>query len=356
MIRITAIIVNYYTASLLPQLIAEDLLSEPLVTQIIVIDNSQELSQHTFGFESYENVIVVVNEMNRGFGAAVNQAVESAVGDWILLINPDVKMAQGSIRTLLDAALQYQSPLVGPRFYWDDDYLFKLPPSTGSCFWFETANTFARHTRLDAELLSFYWMLRHERFWTAKEPFYEPFLAGACLLIDRDWIASLGGKLFDERFFLYFEDTDLCVQAVSHNIRPLCVPAALVVHYYNQSPSGEFSKSSYMEESRQRFWAKYYDTVSMPEFEGTSYSYPLSDLGVQAATPAFAIPEPGLQEKVFVEMGINPYFVPFGQASALGKTFFFPQAIWHRLTPGQYYTRIRGDISGTKIVWKWEKK
>ena len=345
---ISAIIVNYHTAELLPPLLA-DLKDCREISEILVVDNSRELSD-TKRF--FSDIRIIVNEHNNGFGAAVNQGAEVAIGEWLLIVNPDIRLEKGCVENLLDVAQCCNSPIVGPRFYWDEDHRFRIPPATGGSLWLEFAAKSAGNYRLDAELFMFYWIMRHERFWEAHEPFFEPFLSGACLLINKAWS---GNKIFDERFFLYFEDTDLCVRALSDNLRPVCVPSAVAVHYYNQSPNPEKGKFCLMEESSNAFMNKIYGSVSFPAFEGKDFMPEITDLGL--ITEAYGFDKKNIlkDDKYYFEVGVNPLLVPFVQTEIREDVFYFPKQIWNRIAPGQYFCRMRGSLSGIQKVWTWKK-
>jgi GT2 family glycosyltransferase len=350
---ISAIIVNYHTPSLFPSLIG-DLRTVPLVDEIIVVDNSQDFRGGPSA-SWMTGVDFIFNDINKGFGAAVNQAVQRAGGDWILAVNPDVRIEKGCLESLITAARHYGSSLVGPRFYWDDHHRFRIPPATGACFWQDVATISSQYFGLDADLFSFYWILRHDRFWEAAEPFVEPFLSGACLLVEKKWIDTGGGKLFDEGYFLYYEDSDLAVRAARDGIRPLCVPGADAVHYYDQSPAPGPSKSILMDASHNRFQNKYYPAI-LPSLQGEYLSNSsIADLGEISYPPDFQCLQMNYTEKCYLEIGVNPCFVPFTQAEISESRFQFPQDIWNRMTPGRYYGRIRGKISGIQKVVQWKK-
>ncbi len=351
---VSAVIVNYHTAAFLPGAV-KDLTGDPNVQQILIADNSGELSRGS-GLRDAPLVEIISNEVNRGFGAAANQAIEKAIGEWILVLNPDMRLGEGCLQHLLDAARASASPLVGPRFYWDDRKSFRLPPATGSCLWLDVANMVAQGFELDAELFSFYWTLRHERFWEATDPFFEPFLSGGGLLIRRDWIESLGTGLFDERFFLYFEDTDLCVRALKKGVRPLCVPRAHAIHYYDQSPSPSGIKADLFVRAQRLFMGKYYQKkvhISFPQVE--VYHAFAIDLGHIQTVPRFEVTDGPIPADCYFEIAVNPYFVPFAQAHMKADGFAFPEEIWKRLSSGQYYSRVRSRLLGTLKVWTWEK-
>ena len=356
---ITAVIVNFHTASLLSGLI-RDLDDDASVTRIIVVDNSKEISESSPPFPMPSTPVkLIINDENSGFGAAVNQALAYADGRWILIVNPDMRLRDNCAGRLLEAAQRHGSLLVGPRFYWDDRMLFRLPPATGASLRLDFANQSAGRFELDAEMLSFYWIIRHERFWEAKAPFFEPFLSGACLLVNRELIELNRGRLFDDRFFLYYEDTDLCVRAIQHGVRPLCVPQANTIHYYDQSPSTDNAKPNHRSHAHSLFLGKYFGKdyhVLLSHLSDTPLLISnVIDLGELHCRPIFEFAECGTNEESFFEIGINAYFVPFAQIHVTGAMLEFPSDVWSRLAPGQYFGRVRGSISGTVEVWKWMK-
>jgi GT2 family glycosyltransferase len=350
---VSAVIVNYHTASFLPEAV-QGLAADPNIREILIVDNSGELSgDSTLGCAPF--VKIISNKANRGFGAAVNQAVGGMRTEWLLVMNPDMVLLEGSLQRMLNAAETYGAPLVGPRFYWDEQKKFRLPPALGTCLWLQVAWQSAASFELDAELFSFYWILRHDRFWKATGPFFEPFLSGGCLLINRPWVMAMGGKVFDERFFLYFEDTDLCARALRTGVRPLCVPEADVIHYVDQSPPPKGEKSDYMAQAHAQFLNKYYGPVSMPSWRACDHAGHIADLGTVADPQIF---DPGESQGVadaFFEVALNSYFVPFAQAILTGPVFEFPQEVWGRLSPGKYFSRIRSKQKGTLRRWTWLK-
>jgi GT2 family glycosyltransferase len=349
---VTAIIVNYHTAAFLPSLIHQ-LLDEACVDEVVVADNSGELSSGD-ALPSRLRPRVIRNERNIGFGPAVNRAVRETDGEWIAVINPDIRLGANCLDELVKAGTQWGSPLVGPRFYWDDNRTFRLPPATGTSLWLDFAGACAERNDLDRELYSFYWTLRHQRFWEADEPFFEPFLQGAFLLVRRDWVVANGGDLFDGRFFLYFEDTDLCAEALLKGVRPLCVPRAEVIHYYDQAPQPTDAKAALMARAHEGFLRKHYPNVALPVLEASPRPEGAIDMGTVTSAPVFSSDE-GNWDGCFFEIGVNPYFVPFAQADAAGSSFAFPPDIWSGLSPGRYFGRIRHPLLGTRVIWQWKK-
>ncbi len=329
-----------------------------IVSNIIIVDNSNELQEFTLHESESDKLKLVLNQSNRGFAAAANQGLRYCETEWLLLINPDVRLDEENIQHLVQGAVQYDSPLAGPRFYWDDEMIFRLPPATGSCQWMNYADHCAGRHIVDATVYSFYWSIRNDQFWNARKPFFEPFLSGACLLINKPWVEQLEGKLFDERFFLYFEDTDLCTRAMMNGVSPLCIPDARVVHYYNQSPTDDAVKQELMAKSSQFFLEKYYGGIEYSDesFKKKTNIHHFVDLGnFDDSPPVFK--ETLVQERKYTfEIAVTPHFVPFAQAVILHQEdIAIPHDIWERLSPGVYYSRIRSETDILKL-WQWKKK
>jgi len=199
---------------------------------------------------------------NIGFGAGVNLAAKRASLEYLLVINPDVRLLPGCLDALISGARSSGAVLTGPRFFWDDARRYRLPPGQGASAWLDFAIETAAVNRLEFEHLSFYWQARHERFWMHTTPFPEIFLSGACLLIHRPWALENGATVFDERFFLYFEDTDISMRANLDGSPPLCIPAAEAVHHYDQSPPPRQGKESLIVQSHELFFKKYHGPLT----------------------------------------------------------------------------------------------
>lgn len=350
---ISSIIVNYHTAALLPGLL-DDLFNSAAMETVFVVDNSGELDGAVF--QDQRRITLLQPGENIGFAAAVNIAVERLTSDYILLVNPDVRLFPGCLDHLLAAAREYCAVLTGPRFYWDEGQKFRLPPSTGASCWFDFALACADKNRLDAEYLSFYWQLRHERFWEKTVPFAEPFLSGACVLVDRQWACQNGQAFFDPRFFLYFEDTDLSVRAAFAGRSLVCVPAAEALHYYDQSPAPGKSKEELMAVAHQEFKGKYYPQVSYMFEQPEGYEPVIENLGDRTTPPEFSWTFGNSGSRRYFEIGINPMFIPFAQAELpASEVPTIPAALWERQAAGVYFGRIRDTMRGTLKRWQWKK-
>lgn len=380
---VSVVIINYRTGHLL-QPLARRLLRDPVVREVIVVDNSADDPSDHKSFGALPVRLVPLCR-NMGFSAAVNVGLRAASHRYAAIINPDVQPDPLCVSRLYSTALRWNAPLVGPRFYWDLGKTFRLPPATGACLWWDGALRAAAHAPLDVELLQWYWIIRHERFWKEAEPFPEPFLSGALFLLDRKTLADGHGSVMDERFFLYYEDSDLSLRALALGCPALCDPAAGAVHFWNQSPEPKTPKVALMEASHKAFYEKYYGSSSVlcaldeilnpsgappgplqrpspsptvPDpFGGQGYLHRQAQtLGTLFQPPRFSVaPKDIPSEPLYLECAPNPFFIPFAQADFSEASFLFPEEIWRGLAPGTYYSRLRGPRCGTIALWQWTK-
>lgn len=350
--NVTAIIVNYYTSSFLPPLL-KILDNESAIHKIVIADNSSEHKLQDIS-SKYNKVSYHDLESNIGFAAAINKIAQNYVSDFYLLINPDTLPREGFIEKLLDGLERTNALIAGPRYYWDDENTYKLPPAIGNSWWMQTAIETSNANKLDKKLLQFYWDLRFERFWKETEAFYEPFLSGACLLIKNDKTFFTDNKIFDHRFFLYYEDTDLCAKAMIEDKLMVCVPDAYVVHYWNQSPSD--NKNELMGVSHNQYFEKYYPDLSNNNIIGNIEDGNFFDLGTVNDSPIF---ENGSFDKYPVtsfEIGVNKSFIPFAQTEMNKPNIKIPDSIWQKMSLGNYFARIRNQYNNEIAAWKWKKQ
>jgi GT2 family glycosyltransferase len=367
------IIVNYFTEELLRPLVHQ-VAGFPMVRQVVVFDNGGA-APLTFG----EGPVRVMGEgRNLGFAAAVNRAFAALSTEQVLLLNPDIRLDDRCLARLIAAGERHDCPIVGPRFYWDDNRLFRLPPATGALTWLGADD----HHALAGYLRGHYWAVHHDHYWAQGSPFRQPFLPGACLLLASDWLRARG-RVFDERYFMYYEDTDLCIEAQCEGRTPLCVPGAEAVHYWDQSPDPEGGKARLMAAAGRALNAKFAlsgrGQPDPPPQQPRVPTRPVMDLGLNIEPPRFALPAHG--GGCHFEIAVEPGFVPFAQAmlgpmgivAASGpwvgrvrpwwaglargagavKTWQFPASIWSRLRPGSYYARLRRADGGSECQWRW---
>lgn len=342
---VTAVIINYGSRRDTAQL-ARKIASR--VKNIIVVDNSNEINGTD---PEFRNLEVITPLANIGFGAAANLAARQIDTRWLLLLNPDVRLKRNCIHKLLEASHQLHAPLCGPRFYWDDACTFELPPALGHPLWLlSDRNNYNKQLNECADLTALA-IARHTRFWQEQSPFSEPVLSGACLLIDNHWFTQNNMPLFDEDFFLYYEDTDLCGRLMRKGVMPVCVPSACAVHYWNQSAEPPAGKAALMSASEKIFLKKYYpDGPPLLPRRGTDPV--INDLGSFGTAPALILP----RQTRFLDIGAQDDFIVFARTRIEQPAFSFSGDMWRRIRPGDYYFRAVDESGNALQHWHWRKQ
>jgi GT2 family glycosyltransferase len=227
-IQLSVVIVNYNTMKLLDSCLASLLTNGPTCKmEVIVVDNhstdgSIQLLEH-----KYSEVRSILNRENQGFARAANQGYAWGKGPYCLILNPDVVILPGSIQTLWEYV--NSSPEVGIVFP-------KLVNPDGSlqysCRTFHTIWTIAMRRSPLGKLFPNSRILRDHLMmdWDHNTIREVDWALGGCMMVRRD--AMSGPRLFDERFFLYFEDVDLCYQMRKTSWKVMYNPEAVMVHHH----------------------------------------------------------------------------------------------------------------------------
>jgi GT2 family glycosyltransferase len=158
-------------------------------------------------------VQVIANAQARGYGANHNAAFRRARGRLFCVLNPDLELARDPFPPLVaalgDARIGVAAPLV-------TDVAGRIEDSARR---FPTVRSLAARAVLGARPLDYS---------PADAPFFPDWVAGMFMLFRRETYAALGG--FDERYFLYYEDVDLCRRMRARGLEVVVVPRASVVH------------------------------------------------------------------------------------------------------------------------------
>lgn len=199
---------------------------EGLAAQILVVDNASHDGAPA-ALTASADTTVLRNDRNVGFGAAVNRGFRAAEGRRVLLLNPDAQLREGALRPLLDALDDDPSvALAAPTLRLHDGTDQESPRR-----FYDVAAVLGRRTPLRHLAGPRRAAERHLVDGSALEgPTDVDWVTGAAMLLDRD--AMPGDGPFDERFFLYFEDVDLCrrLRATGRAVR--FVPDAVVDHRF----------------------------------------------------------------------------------------------------------------------------
>ena len=203
-----------------------------VAAEVLVIDNGSPDDSVAAICRDYPQAGMIVNEMNAGFGAANNRAMELSRGKYLLLLNSDAFVAPGAIAALIEYLERHpRVGAAGPRLLNADGSL------QISCF------PFPSPVRAWAENLWLPKVLPHTsrlgdyRRWAHDQEQLVDWVVGACMLVRREAYEAVGG--FDERFFMYSEEADWQRRMRNKGWQIGFAPAARVRHLGGASGASE---------------------------------------------------------------------------------------------------------------------
>lgn len=223
---ISVVIVSYNTRDILGSCL-DSLFrnSEGVEMEVIVVDNDSRDGSPDMVRERFPSVRLIANSVNAGFAAANNQAYSLSSGRYVVLLNPDAYLRPGSIANGI--AFMDRNPLCGlcgGRIVSPEG---KLEPS---------ARRFPSAMSKLLTLSGLSWryagsplLNRHEFGGFAHDrPMDVDWVPGTFTIVRREMLEQIG--FFDERFYLYYEETDLCLRAKKAGWKVCFIPDAEVTH------------------------------------------------------------------------------------------------------------------------------
>ena len=228
--RVTVVIVSFNTRDHLRACLDSVLAEGP--GGVVVVDNASTDGTTDMVRLEYPGVALHANSTNLGYGSAANQAIAGSRGDYVLLLNCDTLLLPGTIAKLASHMDRHpEAGVVGPLLRHPDGSVdrsyFALP---GTLSWL-----------LENEPVV--WLLRclpvgRQRFLCLTAPTVDrvvPWVKGAALLLRRTAFEAVGG--FDESYFMYFEEVDLCLRLHAIKKQVHFTPTATVIHIGGVSTS-----------------------------------------------------------------------------------------------------------------------
>jgi GT2 family glycosyltransferase len=205
--RVTVVLVTFHSAHCAPAL-GRALAGFPHVT---VVDNASTDDTLAQFRQHLPKATVLANERNLGFGAANNRGVWAASTEFVLLLNPDCELSAEAVSAMVRCGDAFpRAAMIGPQLL----------------------------DRSGHDDISYTWA---QNSWTSRGPGADAeacvgFISGACMLIRREAMLKIKG--FDEGFFLYYEDTDLCLRLAQQFGELIVAPQARVTHLSRGSSGG----------------------------------------------------------------------------------------------------------------------
>ena len=213
---LTIIIVSFKSGEILDRCLSSIDAKYP----VIVVENSQDQTLKLNLEKKYTNVKCFMTDENLGYGKANNLGIEKAKTKNVLILNPDTELKNNTIEEL--EKFSSKNP----------DYAIIAP-------------TIYNHINKGNNNLD-----------TNNSPYEVQEVKGFAVMINKAVITKIG--LFDENFFLYFEEIDLCRRVIKDKKKIYVVPSALVLHYGGKSHDKAFDMQMELSRNWHYMWSKYY--------------------------------------------------------------------------------------------------
>jgi GT2 family glycosyltransferase/glycosyltransferase involved in cell wall biosynthesis len=214
---------------------------EEIAINIHVQDNN---SGENFGYlkQRFPEIVLTENQTNIGFAAAANRALRKANARYMLLLNPDTKVINGFLRSIINYMETHQDVgILGPKILNGDDTIQgsarSFPTPLTSLFGRNSpiSKLFPNNSITARNVLT----IKNE----GKTPLEVDWVSGACMLIRRRAYLQIGG--FDERFFMYWEDADWCRRFQTAGWKVVYFPGAEIYHSVGKSSNSVPYSSTY---------------------------------------------------------------------------------------------------------------
>jgi GT2 family glycosyltransferase len=253
MTRLTIIIVGYNSKGDLARVLPSLTSPPPAVDhEIVVVDNASSDSTAAFVRGSWPGVRLIASETNLGFAKANNLGVRATASELVLFLNPDTVLGPGVVDRLVSAIdARPDVAIVGPRIV-DGRGRAELSFGTLITPWAELKQkVLVRGNDRGLPLITTLVDRMTRRTRTVD------WVSGACLLIRRADLEAAGG--FDERFFMYIEDVDLCATVRARGRLVLFAAEPEVLHLRGRSAASAARDTSHAYRLSQiAFYAKHH--------------------------------------------------------------------------------------------------
>jgi len=250
--EVSVIIVSYNTRELLRECI-ESILCEQgdgLGVEVIVVDNASADGSAAMVAERFPQVRLIANPDNRGFGAACNQGLEVARGRYALILNADIRAQPGALQRLVGFMDAHpDAAICGGQLRYPDG---RIQPSCArdlTLWWVFCEQSMLAKLFPRTRLFGGYWRTH----WDFSATIETEQVMGACMMLRRPF------PRFDEDYFLYCEDTDLCYRVRQAGGRIYYVHDAVFVHHLGAS--GESQRAQmviYYNRGKERYFRKFH--------------------------------------------------------------------------------------------------
>lgn len=227
--------------------------------EVIVVDNSSNKNSDEIIKSEFKNVILIQNKENLGFSGGNNVGIRYALDNgakYVVILNNDTLVDKEFVGELLKVAeSDNKIGVISPKIYFAPGFEFHKDKykskDLGKVFWYgggimDFNNIIGYHRGVDEVDNGQY-----------DKTQITDFASGCCMLVKKEVFDKIG--LFDDDYFLYYEDNDLCIRAKNANFSIAYAPKAIIWHKNAGSAGGSGSKLQdyYITRNRMLFGMRY---------------------------------------------------------------------------------------------------
>jgi N-acetylglucosaminyl-diphospho-decaprenol L-rhamnosyltransferase len=232
--NLTIIIVTFLTSK---KLLDKCLSSIDRKIKIIIVENSKKFKDKNFFLKKFPNLKIFCTGKNLGYGGGNNFGLKKTHTEYVLILNPDVILDKNFFLNLKEILKNKNFSLIGCQYSYDKVYM--------------PAGFFKQ--KIDQEFRKNFFKLKN------KDLIKVDWITGCAILCNIKKFEKK--KLFDENFFLYFEEYDLCQQLKKNDKKVFLSKKLKIDHYGFKSSSS--NKSDFINEANKLrnwhwMWSYYY--------------------------------------------------------------------------------------------------
>jgi len=255
---VSIVIVNYYSTELLKDCLNSIYnFTNGIDFEIIIVDNGSVAGELENLIKEFPGIKLIKNESNKGFGTANNQGSKVASGKYLLFLNNDTVLIENSIKKVFEFAESSGEDLIISCKLLNEDMSVQKSvfdfPTLMNVF---TSNFFLYLLFPRSKYFNKYHLMNKGLIKSTEVEV----VTGAFLFISKNTFTKLGG--FDERFFFYMDETDLCYRHKQNSGKVVYFPETSVIHLKGKSAKGEsWFKNQHQSISTIKFFQKHFTGV-----------------------------------------------------------------------------------------------
>ncbi len=228
-----------------------------IIFEVIVVDNSEDNNvQALLNAKKYQNLKYILASKNLGYGAGMNLGAKYANGKYLFVLNPDVVFKSDIISSLINKISKNdQIGIVAPLLYSTNNKIMEQGTRELTPLRALIKYSFLDKLFPNNPISKNYWVNN----WKIDKLKQVDNVPGTALIIKKEVFDNVGG--FDERFFLYFEEFDLCKRVREQGYKIFIDPTSRLIHKWGTSTRLLKNKDSIFKTSRFYYFKKHFGLV-----------------------------------------------------------------------------------------------